>query len=368
MRRGRIFVLFALVLIGVALAGYMIIQNSSTNGDGQIPFEPTPEIRDANIVIAAQDIPRGALIPADGVLLAAFPADMVVETMAIDVGQVVGRRARMDIARGIPITTNMVTEEAGDLLGTGSDAAIAIENGLTAISIPMTRLSGVAYAIRDGDSVDVLISMLVADYDTEFQTLLPDSVNVLIGVDGLLTGMVCDAFTENGECVMVDPPQTLGRSETDVSTGELLYLIPSEAQRPRLVTTRLIEKATVLHVGTFPLEDSLYQSTLVTTEQEGQTVEEPITSVSLAPDIITLIVNPQDALALNYAVKSEMDIVLTLRAPDDPNQFETSSVSLQYLFDNYNITVPAKLSFGLQPRIDVIVPPVLPNDGVTTYP
>ena len=27
----------------------------------------------------------------------------------------------MDIARGLPITENMITEEPGDLLGTGSD-------------------------------------------------------------------------------------------------------------------------------------------------------------------------------------------------------------------------------------------------------
>jgi Flp pilus assembly protein CpaB len=366
MRRGRIFVLFALVLIGVALVAYLLIQGQSQNGDGQLTPETTPEIRDANIVIAAQDIPRGALIPADGVLLADFPADMVVETMATDIGQVVGRRARMEIARGVPITTNMITEQAGELLGTGSDASIAIEHGYTAISIPMTRLSGVAYALRDGDVVDVIISMLISDLDTEFQTRLPDIAAVLIGLDGPLTGMICDAYSEEtGECI-VTSTKPIGRSETDVSTGELLYLIPSEGQRPRLVTQRLIEKATVLHVGTFPLEDSVYASDLVTTEQGGQTTtEETITTVTQAPDIVTLIVAPQDALALNYAVKAGIDIVLTLRAPDDPNQFETSSVSLQYLIDNYNISVPTKLSIGLEPRVDVLIPPVLPNDSTT---
>jgi pilus assembly protein CpaB len=82
------------------------------------------------------------------------------------------------------------------------------------------------------------------------------------------------------------------------------------------------------------------------------------------PDIVTLIVTPQDALALNWAMKAGADMVLTLRAPGDTMSVETVTVTLQYLIDNYNITVPAKLPYGLEPPIEQPIVPVLPNDAI----
>jgi Flp pilus assembly protein CpaB len=366
MRRGRVLVLVALLFLGGALAVYLFLGIEPTPP----PETPTAEPRDATIVIAAQDIPRGAEIPPDAVMLSANPSDMLVTGdggMVTDVNVVVGRIARMDIARGVPLTSNMVTDQAGKLLDVGSDAALAIPEGYTAIAIPISRLSSVAYALREGDQVDVLLSMLVADLDFEFQTLLPNVSALLFGLDGPLTGRVCDLLTATATpgvymCV-IENQIPIGRTETDVTTGELLYALPSETQRPRLVTQRIIEKATVLHVGTFPLQDEVYQPTYVSPEQGGQPPEQTVTTVSKPPDIITLIVAPQQALALNYAIKSGIDIVLTLRSPDDPSQTETTSVSLEYLFNNYNITVPSKPAYGLQPRLDKIIPPVLPNDS-----
>ncbi len=369
MRRGRVLILVALLFLGVALVAYLVIGGGILTPTTAEPT-PTPEPRDATIVIAAQDIPRGAEIPPDAVMLSAYPADMLVTGdggMVTDVNMVVGRIARMDIARGVPLTSNMVTDQAGRLLDVGSDAALAIPEGYTAIAIPISRLSSVAYALREGDQVDVLVSALVADVDFEFQTLLPNFSSILFGVDGPLTGRVCDLFQPGGTpgtyaCV-VSQQLPIGRTETDVSTGELLYVIPTEQQRPRLVTQRIIEKATVLHVGTFPLQDEIYQPTYISPEESGQPPEQTVTPVTKPPDIITLIVEPQQALALNYAIKANIDIVLTLRSPDDPLQTETTSVSLEFLFNNYNITVPSKPAYGLQPRLDKIIPPVLPNDS-----
>jgi len=375
MRRGRVFILFALLLLGIALAVYLLMIKGGEDGDGDgATTEVVPTaVRDANIVLAAQDISRGAEIPPDAVMITTYPSDMLVTGdggMITDINLVVGHYARMDIARGVPITSNMVTDKVGDLLDVGSDAAIAIEPGYTAIAIPITRLSSVAYAIREGDQVDVLVSMLVADLDREFQTLLPSISAVLFGVDGPLTGRICDMVNETQPGVymcVANSDKPIGRTETDVSTGELLYMIPSEIQRPRLVTQRIIEKATVLNVGTFPLEEEIYQPTYVAPEEGGQT-DQPLTTVIIQPDIITLVVKPQDALALNYAMKAGIDIVLTLRSPDDPTQTETTTVSLEYLFDNYKITVPSKPAYGLQPRLDRIIPPVLPNDSATMSP
>ncbi len=83
------------------------------------------------------------------------------------------------------------------------------------------------------------------------------------------------------------------------------------------------------------------------------------------PDIITLVVTPQDAVTLNYLVYNGAQLSLAMRAAEDDSRVDIEAVTLQYLLDEYNIPVPAKLPFGTQPRIgDQLVPPVLQNDVV----
>src|SRR3972149_272779 len=200
MRRGRVFILLALILL-VGAAGVFILLRG-VGGGGQAPPEEitsTP-IGEAEIVIAAQHISRGSIIPQEAVIISPYPADYLVETMMTDPGLVIGRRARMDIGRGVPITQNMITERAGDLLGTGSDASLAIPPGMTAISMPLSRLSAVAYALRDGDQVDVLVSLLLSDVDVEFQTGLPNESMFLFDPNGnLLTDFTCRQLTLSEE-------------------------------------------------------------------------------------------------------------------------------------------------------------------------
>ena len=181
MRRGRTLILIALILLLGVAAAWLFLRGRGSGGGGGAQATPVALDRQ-NVVIAAQDISRGSVIPENAVILAPFPADAVVETMITnDVSQVIGRYARQDIARGLPITTGMITKQAGDLLGTGSTAAVAIPPGYTAIAVPLNRLAGVAFALRDGDAVDVIGTMLMVDIDPDFQTILPNSSMILLG-------------------------------------------------------------------------------------------------------------------------------------------------------------------------------------------
>jgi pilus assembly protein CpaB len=373
MRRGRLLIMLAFILLLGVAAVYLVLRRIGTP---TAQPEGTPVPQDfALIVIAAQDISRGSVIPGDAVITAPFPADSVVETMLTDPGQAIGYRARMDIARGLPLTQNMITQTPGDVLATGSDAALIIPRGLTAISIPISRLSSIGYALRDGDQVDVLASFLVVDIDPDFQTLLPNETLTLIAPDGTtLTAFLCTEVQqgEGGtDCINpVAPP--FGRLDIEEESQQPLFSKPIEAQRPRLVTQRLIDYATVLHVGTFTLEEEEQAASVPVPAQgvgapaaQGQATT--VTTIR-PPDVVTLIVTPQDALALNWAVKSGVDLVLTLRAPGDTSIDETTSVTLQYLVDNYDIAIPSKLSYGVEPRVDKLVPPTLPNDSPAPAP
>jgi pilus assembly protein CpaB len=368
MRRGRILIVVALILILCVVAAYFVTRGLGQGTGTADQTQQAPDV--AFIVIAAQDIPRGAEIVPDAVVSAPFPADSVVETMLTDPGQAVGFRARMDIARGLPVTENMLTKEPGDVLGTGSAASIAIPRGQTAIAVPITRLSSVAYALREGDSVDVLATFLMVDLDQDFQTRLPNDTLIMLGTLGEnLTAFVCNDLKqgERGpECLNPVPPP-FGKLVNEEVSDQPLYAKPVEDQRPRIVTQRLIDYATVLHLGTFALEQeeelgSLPVATEASTAPPSQGQAAPAVTTIVRPDIVTLIVSPQDALALNWAIKAGVDLVLTLRAPGDTSADETTSVTLQYLLDNYDITVPIRLPIGLEPRLDQIIKPILPND------
>lgn len=363
MRRGRVFILLALLLLVGAAGVFVVLGGIGGGGEEQVPPTPTP-IGEAEIVIAAQHIPRGSVIPPEAVIVSPYPADYMVETMLDDPTRVVGRRARTDIARGVPITENMITEEAGDLLAVGSDAAFAIPAGFTGISIPMDRFSGVAYALRAGDQVDVLVSMLIVDLDEDFQSPTPNRSIFLFNSNGdLLSSFSCATISvDEGEfvCQQAEAGSVVGKIEFDETSGEDFFTIPSGPARPRLVTQRLIANATVLGVGNFALAQEEEEEPVVVAEQpegagapaaqQAAPVEEPAVE---PPDIITLIVEPQDALALNWAMGAGVDMTLTLRSPNDPAaDLDTDSMTLQALIDNYNIAVPSKLPFGLEPVLE----------------
>ena len=368
MRRGRTFILLALILL-VGAVGAFVFLSGGIGGGGEPEATPAPTpIGEAEIVIAAQHISRGSIIPPEAVIISPFPADYKVETMLDDPVQVIGKRARMDIGRGVPITENMITETAGDLLNIGSDAAIAIPEGFTAIAVPLNRFSGVAYAMRQGDQVDVLVSILILDIDQEFQSELPNEAFFLFDTEGsLLSAFSCRAVEigDAGEfiCGSAELPPTIGHLQFDEELQLDFYAGPSERQRPRLVSQRLISNATVLGVGDFPTEaqQAAVQVVAVAAEDQGlgapeaqaqaqeAAVEQPIIE---PPTIITLIVSPQDALSLNWAISGGYPLTLTLRSPNDPTpEIDTDSVTLQYFIDNYNITVPSKLPYGTGPRL-----------------
>ena len=356
MRRGRIFILLALVLLLGAVAGFLVLTRlGGQPSDPGAQATPSGPIGEAQIVIAAQDIARGSEIPADGIILSPFPADFVVETMVTDVEQVIGRRARMDIARGVPITERMLTQDAGDLLGTGSEAAIAIPPGMTAISMPMDRFSGVAYAIQEGDQVDVIISLLMIDIDPEFQTNLPNETAILVGPNGeVLTGTGATTVETGAEGTQATSPEPLplGRVGEEEVTGQPVYLLPVGAQRPRLVAQRLITNATVLHVGDFALPEEEVAEPTTEAPAGAPAQQQQQVVVIQKPTIVTLIVDPQDALALKWALGAGADLTLTLRAPNDDVNEATTSVTLQFLIDSYNIAVPSKLPYGTEPRLE----------------
>lgn len=355
MRRGRIFIYLALIIIlGLVLLYVVWQQYLQPQQIAEVPA-PTPVVDIVNVIVVAQRVPRGAAIDVSVLELVPIQRDLFMQGMFTNVAEVEGRLAKFDLDPGIPLTSGMLVETADELSRTGSTAALNIPRGMVAVSIPIDRLSSISYAPRAGDHVNVIVTMLFADLDTDFQTLLPNNAGLLIAPgageaeDTYLTVQV-EGGGEGGNVI--------GKGENIPGLGQSVYSVPSEVQRPRMVSQNLLQDVVVLQIGDFPLEQeeaaaaAAEQQTEEGQEQEGETAAPQITE----PERITLIVTPQDAITLNYLIYSDLrgnntKITLALRSGDDDTRVQTEAVTLQFLLDQYNIPVPVKLPYGQQPPV-----------------
>jgi pilus assembly protein CpaB len=241
-----------------------------------------------------------------------------------------------------------------------------------------------------GDRVDVIVTLLMVDLDTQWQSVTPNYTGAVIaaGSGGFASStasnlakesMGLDASVTTSENFRTLLPQPIygsspfGRSEEDLTLEESFYIVPSEAQRPRLVSQTLIRGVMVLQIGDFDWQNqgrAVEEIAEATPTPEGEvTVDEGTPTEAAAmktPDVITLVVTPQDAVTLNYLIFGGAELTLALRHPLDTNTDPTESVTLQYLLESYNIPVPVKLPYGLEPRIDELMEPILPNDITPT--
>jgi pilus assembly protein CpaB len=365
MRRRGLLLVIALFLIlisaaGLGVAWYISQQRggpSTNNGTPatvqEVTATPEPIL---NVLIAAQDLNRGQVIPTEA--LSSFPwPTSIVPTQAINasdptqVALVVGARARYALVRGEPIFGSLVVRNLLQLSPSGSDAAAQIPPGSVALSIPYDKNDGVALGIQDGDHVSIIVTWSLVDLDQQFQTVLPNWTTTILPA-GTSDNTVPAGGTNPYVSSVHGGP--VGRTETDASTGLDFYLIPSEAQRPRLVTQSIIQDALVLHLGDFGA--SVFPSSEPPTPTVGPNTPPPPvpppTNTPIPPAIITLVVSPQDALVLNYVARlmekypDTVQVTLALRSAGDASTTETESVTLQYMFERFNIALPAALPYG----------------------
>lgn len=352
MRRGRIFIFLALILIVGLLLVALVVRQFLVGGFFQAT--PTPSL--VRIFVAAQKIPLGATITEDVLTTIEKPQDKVsnVEFTEAQLGELLGKVARFEIDAGVTITRPMVADSAAELAPSGPEHAAVIPPGMVAKSIPTSRLTSVAYGVGDGSHVNLNGCFLFVDLDPSFQTVLPNYTAVLTG-----TGFVPDQLPVLSVGVIsagATSPQ--GRVELDPSLQQPFYIIGSEPQRPRLVCQMVLQNILVLKYGNFSLPGAAEAAQ----QQEGAAAQAP------PPDIITLIVSPQDSVTLDYLIYSGAELTLALRNPTDESRMATEAATLQYLLSQYNIPIPAKLPYGMVPRLDEITPPFMPNDVITVPP
>jgi hypothetical protein len=124
----------------------------------------------------------------------------------------------------------------------------------------------------------------------------------------------------------------------------------------------ILQDVVVMKLGNFVLQAP------ATTTDPNATPSPAQAQQQASPDIVTLMVNPQDSISLNYFVYGGAMLSMTLRNPNDTSRFAAESATLTSLLTQYNISLPSKLPYASQPRVDVLIPPLLPNDTITVQP
>jgi Flp pilus assembly protein CpaB len=339
--RRRMFLILALIIFVVAGVVYIALQFGGLTGGGG-GKSPTPEVATYNIVFVAQDIPAGTEITSDSVIMGPWPRDYPLPGLVTEMSAVVGKRARIDLRRGEPVFTSQVVESSTLVSDTASATALKIKPGKVAVAVPMSRLSGVAYAIGNGDHIMVVASLLYLNLDAGFQTDLPNNM-LLVSIDN--EGKLIFLQIQGGRVFKESP-----LSDVLLAT----YYTPLEEQRPRLASAILVSDARVLNVGT------VTKSVAITTPEPGQTATSPISSGN--PDILVIEVSPEEALAISFVIRLHADLTYALRSAGDTTTIDVPSMDLKRLMDDFKIDLPPNLSYGTVPRIELPYIPVLGND------
>ncbi|MDX9954342.1 MAG: SAF domain-containing protein [Anaerolineae bacterium] len=354
--RGLLLIILLLILVGIGGFFWLRLRGAQNTPESEMtPTEPPQEL--VEIVVAAQDIPRGQRIIVEdlAVVLQPWPKEALPLEYFNTTQDVDQKFARMDIARGMPLAPSMLGQPGG-MLSVGGSAAALFESGYVAYTIPMDAQGAVAWAPMPGDRVDVIAAIQLVTVDPEFQSGLPNRFISLPAGEGeqVLSG-------------------DYGRFEA-LPNGQDAFIYQSGPGFPNLAVLMTVQNAIVWRVGTWNEPETQVAAEPETrTEQAGgllgstaaQPQATPVAAPVLRGDVepITLLVYPQDSLVLKYLMEMGADLDLVLRSAADTDLVITEPVWLRYIMDKYQLPdQPSDLPVAVTP----IRPPlVLPTVVVT---
>jgi len=326
MNRSRVLILLGILLLVGAVAVLVILPPLLTPPPAvEQPPTPKPEIPTTEILVAAQNIPRGSVMVTETAILSKWPIDSLppADLIITDPRKVDKKIARTDILRGQPILESLITTDPKALAAQGSDASLFIPPGKVAIAFPINRLTSVGYAIGSGDHIDMIVSFSVIDANQEGQyAVVPFNRDL---VDELIAAGM-------------DPKEAVAKAIGDASSAQV---------KPRLLSQLTLQDVEVLHVGEWPVGGILPRPT-PTLSPDQQAAQPAVpggtpTVTPPRPDMIILLLDQQQALILQWLQREgSIDINLVLRAAGDNAPVSTETVSYQYILTNFNITIPPK--------------------------
>ena len=317
MRRGRILI-FVLLIVVIGLVVAVVALRSFVLQ----PAQPTAPAN-VDVYVAGQNIPQGEKITADVLATKTLPQNLVTADMYTtdQKSEVLDNKiASIPLSQGTFITKGAIVDASQAVAIPGPSWAAVIPPGMVAASVPTTRFSLAAYGVADGAHVNVNACFQFVDIDSQFQSILPNHTAILTGTGAAQGSLPILSLGINSG----GAPTTQGRVELEPSLQQPYYVVPSEGQRSRTVCQTILQDVVVMKVGNFPL----VSSSQTTTQQQQAQQQQPVATVP--PDLVTLIVSPQDADMLDYMVYTSAQITMALRNPNDQSRQATNAITLQF--------------------------------------
>ena len=159
-RKGFFLLAFLCALIA---AGSAYIYLRSVNKNAALELKP--------LVVAKTKIPARSVIQADQLTVKNVPVQGYPQGGASSVQSVEGAVALVNLTPGDAILNPMIERISASKDQTqssppttlGNAAAVSVPPGKRAVAVPIGLVSGVGYAVKPGDHVDVLVTMDIKD-------------------------------------------------------------------------------------------------------------------------------------------------------------------------------------------------------------
>ncbi|MCB9433824.1 MAG: hypothetical protein H6668_17780 [Ardenticatenaceae bacterium] len=307
-------------------------------------------------MVAKTDLPVGTTLTLDLLEVEQRPDSNIAFQGGYEVStpdELVGEIVKVSVARGQEILRPMLALNPTDLPSLGSDLALYVDQGRVAVAMPINRYTGVAFAMRPGDLVDVLMTLNLVQLDEEFQTQLPNQTQ-RIDETSLSTGLpfLLPAATE-GRLEFVDE---LG------IVGEIAPVLP--VQIPRQVTQLTVQQAQVLWVGTWDNKRRLPPQYPNRCPQSAHCPARPTRTAAQREPARSGHPSSASRPGSVGAIKCDrrgVSVDLVLRSWRH-QRLCCNSVSLPQLVDQGRVTVPEAIGFDAAPRADQVIPPSVPID------
>ncbi|MCP4420045.1 MAG: hypothetical protein GY805_25860 [Chloroflexi bacterium] len=379
---------FGIVLLSIVGVVFVLQQNEPTETveegaegvegaeapdgvDGAAPVETLPPL--VEVVVSLQTVPRGHQMTADILALDMRPVESVGNNVITSIDDALELFARTDIYQGETLTFDTLVNDI-TLAGLESyGPSSLIPPGFVAQSVPMNRLSGVAYGANEGDYVDIMVSFIFYQIDEEFQTYLPNDAAFYLeefidAVEVLGSGV----STETTTVPIIFSVSPIGRFE-ELPTGDLAHISQNDDDLiPRPVqVSMIIQNARVVQVGQYLLPGNpadLIPTATPEAVAEGDPTPTPPPAVAPTAtpspaDVLVVALQPQQQLLLRYAVEVNAQVHFALRGVNDGQLYSVENMTLDFLMDRFNLEVPPDLGYTVESYIREVTPTPPPDEG-----
>jgi pilus assembly protein CpaB len=146
------------VALGTALAARNLFSGAAAP---QVQAVAAPAPQGPKVMVAQRSLPVGTIITADSLAFQPWPKEMVQDAYFVegeaDMGKMLGTVVRLPIPAGQPLTQGALVSP-----GDRGFLAAALGPGMRAVTITVSKKTGVAGFVFPGDRVDVMLTQNVA--------------------------------------------------------------------------------------------------------------------------------------------------------------------------------------------------------------